>query len=176
MNTAAIAEPTRARAFDSIQQAEDAVARLWEAGFGKPQLAVVCSEHVVKKYFQADGLLGEQPPDALKRAQAGGIIGSVLGLVGPAGLATSGGIGVMAAGFLVPAVIRDGVAESFEGAMIARGLGAGAAHFHSQMVESGKLLVVVEDRSETAEKRLRLAEEILARPGAQCRITRSSHG
>lgn len=79
------------------------------------------------------------------------------------GLITTGGLGVVAAGFLVPAMVSGGIAGSFPGAMTTRGLDSEAADFYNQVVEKGQLPVVVEDRTG---RRLRQAAEILSRSGA----------
>jgi hypothetical protein len=159
------AKPVRVGIFDSLQKAEEAVSKLLEAGFSKEQLAVICSEQAVADHFIAEGLQDEQPANALARAAAGGIIGSVLGGLGFIGLATSSGLGIMAAGALLPAIVSGGIAGSFLGAMTSRGVDKEAADFYDQVVETGKLLVVVEDHSEKANENLRIAEGIFSDSG-----------
>lgn len=105
----------------------------------------------------------ENPANSPARAAAGGVIGTLLGGVAAVGLITTGGLGVVAAGFLVPAMVSGGIAGSFPGAMTTRGLDSEAADFYNQVVEKGQLPVVVEDRTG---RRLRQAAEILSRSGA----------
>ena len=71
----------------------------------------------------------------------------------------------MAAGALLPAIVSGGIAGSFLGAMTSRGVDKEAADFYDQVVETGKLLVVVEDHSEKANENLRIAEGIFSDSG-----------
>lgn len=159
------AKPVRAGIFDSVQQAEEAVSKLLAAGFTKDQLAVICSEQAVADHFIAEGLQDEQPANAPARAAAGGAIGSALGALGAVGLATAAGIGTVATGGLLPAILSGGIAGSFLGAMTSRGVDKDAADFYDHAVETGKLLVVVEDHSENANENLRVAEDIFSASG-----------
>lgn len=166
MTTSTIEKPVRVGVFDSVQQVEEIVSKLLDAGFSKKQLAVICSEPAAAEHFIDEGLSDKQPADVSKRAATGGIIGAVLGGLGAAGLVTTGGLAVVAAGFLVPAVITGGMAGSFLGAMTTRGVDSEAADYYDQAVERGKLLVAVEDHTDGAAAHLREAREILSRGGA----------
>lgn len=163
MTTSAVRHPVRVGIFDSVQQVERTVAKLLDGGFTKDELAVVCSEPTAADHFLDEGLKDENPANAPARAAAGGVIGTLLGGVAAIGLVTTGGLGVVAAGFLVPAMISGGIAGGFLGAMTTRGVDSEAADFYNQVVEKGKFLVVVEDRTG---RRLRKAAEILSRSGA----------
>jgi hypothetical protein len=159
------AKPVRAGIFDSVQQAEEAVSKLLAAGFRKDQLAVITSKEAVADHFIAEGLQDEQPANAPARAAAGGAIGSALGALGAVGLATAAGVGIVATGGLLPAILSGGIAGSFLGAMTSRGVDKDAADFYDHAVETGKLLVVVEDHSKDADENLRVAEDIFSASG-----------
>jgi len=96
----------------------------------------------------------------------GGAIGSALGGLAFVGLATVSGLGIVAAGALLPAVIGGGTAGSFVGAMTSRGVEPEAADFYDQSLERGRLLVVVEEHGDASTEDLAVAEKIFAENGA----------
>jgi len=165
MSSVLPAKPVRAGIFESVQQAEQAVSKLLAAGFRKDQLAVISSEEAIADHFVAEGLQDEQPADAPARAAVGGALGSALGALGAVGLATAAGVGIVATGGLLPAILSGGIAGSFLGAMTSRGVDKDAADFFDHAVETGKLLVVVEDHSKEAARNLRVAEDIFSACG-----------
>lgn len=165
MSESAAKKPVRVGIFDTMAQADEAISKLLDVGFEKENLAVIAAEPAAT-HFRDEGLQDEQPARTAPRAATGGAVGSALGALGAVGLVTTGGLGVLAAGFLVPAVISGGIAGSFLGAMTTRGVDKEAADFYNQMVEKGKFLVVIEDRSESANQTLPEAERILSESGA----------
>ena len=64
-------------------------------------------------------------------------------------------------------LITGGLVGSFLGAMATRGVEKEAANFYDQAIQSGKLLVVVEDHGEGAADRLLEAERLFAQAGAE---------
>jgi hypothetical protein len=165
MSSLVPAKTIRAGIFDSVPKADEAVSKLLAAGFSKDQLAVICSEQAVADHFIAEGLQDEQPANAPARAAVGGVMGSALGALGAVGLATASGLGVVATGGLLPAILSGGMAGSFLGAMSSRGVEHAAADFYDNAVETGKLLVVVEDHSEKSNANLRIADDIFSASG-----------
>jgi len=159
--------PVRVGVFDTVQEAEKVVAELLGVRSGKEQISVICSDQAVAAHFVAEGLHEEKPAgaEAPKRALVGGVIGSALGGLAFVGLATASGIGVLAAGALLPAVIGGGTAGSFVGAMSSRGVDPEAADFYDQSIERGKLLVVVEEHGKAAKQDLAVAEKVFAENG-----------
>jgi len=157
--------PIRVGVFRDVAQADKAVERLLEAGFGKDQISVVCSDKAVEAHFRAfehQEPAGTFTPQA---AIAGGTIGAVLGGLTTAaiGVAT-GGIGLLAtAGIGLGA---GGAAGSFVGAMMTRGVEKELANFYDQAVVDGQILVAAEADGSNVPASLNKAERILADAGA----------
>ncbi len=61
--------------------------------------------------------------------------------------------------------VRAQSGGGFLGAMLTRGIEKEVANFYDQAVAQGKLLVAVEIHGSNSERRLALAEQILAREG-----------
>jgi hypothetical protein len=105
-------------------------------------------------------------PESQKSAEGaatGGVIGAVLGgLSLVAGLVTTAGIGVLAAGALGAGL--GGVVGGLVGAMSSRGVEKEYAHFYDQSVSKGKILVAVESHDSA---RLARAETIIAQNGSE---------
>jgi hypothetical protein len=160
--------PVRVGIFDTVQEADRVVAELLAARFSKKQISVVCSDKAVADHFVAEGLHEEKPAgtETPKRALVGGAIGSALGGLAFVGLATATGLGIVAAGALLPAVIGGGTAGSLVGAMTSRGVEPEAADFYDQSLERGRLLVVVEEHGDASTEDLAVAEKIFAENGA----------
>ncbi|MGC1275641.1 MAG: hypothetical protein WBC44_18180 [Planctomycetaceae bacterium] len=137
--------PVHAGVFDDVESADRAVAGLLEAGFSPKQISVVCSDAAKRRHFT--GLREDEPSGShtAQAAAAGGTIGLALGsLVALAGVAATGGAGIVAAG----AIVGTGVTGSFIGAMLTRGVEKEAADFYDQELRRGQILVVVEDKTD----------------------------
>lgn len=157
-----IEKPIRVGIFSTIRQAQQAVAALSDTGFTREEISVIAPHSVGPDYF---GELAETP-ESQKSAQgaaAGGVIGALLGGLGlVAGLATTAGIGVLAAGALGSGL--GGVVGGLVGAMSSRGVEKEYAHFYDQSVSRGKILVAVESHNPA---KLSKAESIIAQNGAE---------
>lgn len=155
-------KPIRIGVFSTIRQAQQAVGALSEAGFTHEEISVIAPQTVGPDYF---GDLAETP-ESQKSAQgaaAGGVIGALLGGLGlVAGLVTTAGIGVLAAGALGAGL--GGVVGGLVGAMSSRGVEKEYAHFYDQSVSKGKILVAVESH-DTA--KLSRAETVISQSGAE---------
>jgi len=158
--------PTRAGVFGRVADASQAVNALLVAGFTPEQITVVCSDEVKEahfKRFEHQAPAGKNAPAA---AAAGASLGAAMGGAATAAL----GVAVGGPAFAVlggAGLITGGLVGSFLGAMLTRGVEKEAANFYDQAVQSGKLLVVVEDHTAGAAKRLLDAERLLAGAGAE---------
>jgi len=158
--------PTRAAVFASVANTREAVDALLGAGFSPEQITVVCSDEVKEahfKRFEHQAPAGKNTPAA---AAAGGSLGAAVGGAAVAAL----GVAVGGPAFAVlggAGLITGGLVGSFLGAMLTRGLEKEAANFYDQAIQSGKLLVVVEDHENGAADRLAEAERLLAQAGAE---------
>jgi hypothetical protein len=153
--------PVRAGVFDDLPSADQAVAGLLDAGFSPQQISVICSDESKRRHFA--GLHEEEPSGShtAEAAAAGGAIGlSLGGLAALGGVVATGGVGLAAAG----AILGAGVAGSFIGAMLTRGVEPEAADFYDQQLRRGQILVVVEDEPGSA--RFAEADRIFRDAGA----------
>jgi uncharacterized protein YcfJ len=166
MSTKLLEKPIRVGIFDSMAAADQAVRQLLRANFTKDQITVICSDKHREKQFAE---FGHQTPGGAKTPVAsatGSAIGAVLGgLASVAGVVTTGGIGLLAAGAIVTSA--GAVVGGFIGAMMTRGIDKELANFYDQAVERGDILVAAEDHSERAGERLAVAQRILAEAGAK---------
>src|SRR5438034_7427848 len=99
MSTVNVAErPIRVGIFRTINKADQVVHSLLEAGFTKDQITVICSDRAKEQHFEEyehQQPAGSRAPLA---AGAGSAIGAVLGgLTSLIGVATTGGVGILAA-------------------------------------------------------------------------------
>ncbi len=158
--------PTRAGVFARVANAKQAVDALLAAGFASEQITVVCSDEIKEahfKRFEHQAPAGKNAPAA---AAAGGTLGAAVGGAATAtlGMAVGGPAFAVLGG---AGLITGGLVGSFLGAMATRGVEKEAANFYDQAVQSGKLLVVVEDHGEGAADRLLEAERLFAQAGAE---------
>ena len=167
MTTQITNRPTvRAGVFAEVDSARRAVNALLAAGFSPEQITVVCSDENKERHFKRfehQQPAGKNTPAA---AAAGGSIGAAAGGIAAAAL----GIAVGGPAFAVlggAGLITGGLVGSFLGAMATRGLEKEAANFYDQAVQSGKLLVVVEDLHGDSAARLTQAERLLSEAGAE---------
>jgi hypothetical protein len=156
----------RVAVFGTLGQADQAVLGLMQAGFGKDQISVLCSDKFTEAHFREfehQHVAGTYTPAA---AAAGGTIGALLGgLTAVAGFVATGGIGLLAAGGL--AAWSGGIAGGLIGAMLTRGVERELADFYDQEVTRGKILVAVEEAKNHLDPPLDAAEEIFQHAGAE---------
>jgi hypothetical protein len=158
--------PIRAGVFSSVGRADEVVMHLMDAGFTSEHISVLCSDPVRERHFRRfehQKPAGTYTPAA---AAVGTAVGAAVGgLVAVAGLVTTGGIAVLAAGAL--ATWAGGVVGGLIGAMMTRGVEHELANYYDQALTAGKILVAVEDRGPNHDRRLDEAEKILAEGGAE---------
>jgi uncharacterized protein YcfJ len=164
--TEIVEKPMRVGVFDTIAEADAAVADLLKVGFTKDQITVICSDKRKEGHFeeyehQKPG--GSRTPIA---AATGSAIGAVLGgLTTIVGIVTTGGVGILAAGGIFASA--GAIVGGFIGAMTTRGVDKELANYYDQAVERGKILVAAEDHSERGDAHLAEAEQILAGAGGK---------
>jgi hypothetical protein len=156
--------PLRAAVFDTVPDADVAVAALLADGFTAEQITVMCSAEGVQQHyarFEHQDPAGTFTPRA---TMTGGAIGAALGgLAAVAGAITTGGVSLLVAGGL--ALWTGGVLGGLVGAMMTRGVEKELADFYDQALTQGKILVAVEVNDPAQLTRLNRAAEILARHG-----------
>jgi hypothetical protein len=157
--------PVRVGVFDSVGDADRAVAALLEAGFSQQEITVICSDQSKEQWFRAfehQDPAGSKTPAA---AATGSAIGAALGgFTALAAGAATGGVSLVAAGGL--AAWTGGIVGGLVGAMLTRGVEKEAANYYDQSVSEGKILVAVEDKGPRQSERLAAAARILAGTGA----------
>lgn len=160
--------PIRVGIFDSIANADEAVAELLAAGFDKKQITVICSEHSVQRHFQEferQDKAGSHTPAA---ALTGGACGAGLAAVGAvalASIATMGGAALLAAGGI--ALWGGAAVGGLVGAMMTRGFEKELANYYDQAVQDGKILVAAEEENAQRNGQLAKASEVFARLGTE---------
>lgn len=157
--------PVRAGVFSTVPQVQQALENLLAAGFRHQQISVVCSDQLKERYFREfsqQAPAGAHTPEA---AATGGAIGATVGGVaaGAVGVAT-GGLPLLVAGGI--GLLAGAVWGGFLGAMMTRGLEKEVADYYDQAVQSGKLLVAVEQHDHLKPS-LAAAEQILISAGAE---------
>jgi hypothetical protein len=161
----ALETPFRVGVFSTIQAADNAVARLLNAGFTREEISVVCSDETKERHFREfehEKPAGTNTPAAVA---IGGSIGAALGGLTAVGIgAATGGVGLLVAGGA--AAWTGGVFGGFLGAMMSRGTENELANFYNQAVVLGRILVAVEVQGESADARLVQAERIFTEAGA----------
>jgi hypothetical protein len=156
----------RVGVFRDLELADAAVDRLIAAGIPKDSISVICPSCSPEHYDDVNEVepAGARTP---KAAAAGGAIGTVLGgLTAAAGIAATGGLGLLAAGPLLLGAAGGGVVGGFIGAMSTRGFEPEIADFYDQALRRGSILVSVESEHEN-DLRLVQAERILESAGAE---------
>jgi len=158
-------KPIRAGVFADVEKAETAVRRLLDSGFQKDQITVICSDESKERHFgpfrHEDGIDHVDQPAAAKTGALGGLLG---GLISLAGVATTGGVGIVAVG----PVLGGSVAGTLVGLFIGRGVEDELARFYDQAVTKGNLLVAVEIHDpDHHEDRLKEAARILREAGCE---------
>ncbi len=164
--TSAQERPVRVGVFDSLEQADAAVANLFKAGFSRDQLMVVCSDVAIRDHFSD---LPQELPSGSYTQNAvitGGSIGAGLGAFAAiTSVMLTGGIVMLVTGGL--ALWAGGVVGGFVGAMMTRGVEKEVADFYDQALAEHKILVAAEVHGDHAEESLTKAERAFAEAGAQ---------
>jgi hypothetical protein len=130
------------------------------------QITVVCSDETKERHFRQYERQQPAGHNAPAAAAAGSTLGATIGGAATAAL----GLAVGGPAFAVlggAGLITGGLVGGFLGAMLTRGIEKEAANYYDQAVQSGKLLVVVDDREENAPERLARAEQVLSDSGAE---------
>lgn len=164
--TATADKPIRVGVYNTIEQADQAVQGLLDAGFTREEISVLCSDPAKEAHFRE--FEKEKPAGTftLPAAATGGAIGATLGgLTALAGVVATGGIGLLAAGAV--GLLSGGAFGSLIGAMVTRGFEKSAANFYDQAVVAGKILVAVEDHGPNHQARLAIAARALEDAGAE---------
>ena len=166
MVRATLERPIRGGVFDSIDQADHAVAGLLAAGFRNEQISVLCSDRQTEHHFQKyehEEPAGYYTPQALA---AGGIAGAVLAVTTAVAVVTATGTdGILTIGII--AALAGAVVGAFVGAMLTRGSEGELANYYDQAVPPGKILVAVDDESDQSQRTLDEAAHVLAEWGAR---------
>lgn len=165
MSTSTENRPIRAGVFVSMDHAENAVRQLLNAGFQKDQITVICSDKSKERHFGSlhhhDGLTEVDHPGTAKSGIVGGLLGGLMTL---AGVATTGGLGIVAVG----PVLGGSIAGTLLGIFVGRGVEDELARFYDQAVTKGNLLVAVEvDDPDNHADQLAKAAKLLKESGAE---------
>jgi len=156
----------RVGVYGTVAAADAAVHGLTAAGFARDEITVMCSDQTKERHFQQfehQQPAGTHTPSA---ATAGSVIGAAIGgLAAVAGLLTTGGLAILAAGGL--AAWTGGVVGGLVGAMMTRGVEKELADFYDQALTAGNILVAVDTGDPPDLPRLNQAERILLDAGAE---------
>jgi hypothetical protein len=158
--------PVRVGVFIDVHGADCAVAKLSADGFTREELSVMCSDEAVERHFRE--FEHQKPAGAHTPAAAltGGALGATLGgLAAVAGMITTGGVAVLAAGAL--AAWAGGVVGGLVGAMMTRGVEKELANYYDQALTAGKILVAVDVKGKDAAARRAQAERVFVECGAE---------
>ena len=165
MGTSLVEKPVRAAVFDTIAQADQAVAGLLKAGFTQDQITVICSDRTTEDHYhdyEHQHPAGADTPAATAKGSA---IGTAIAGLASLGMASAGGFeGLSAGAVMVPA---GAVFGGMIGAMMTERYENELACFYDQAVSEGKILVAVEDHSDRHHELLAEAERVLMEAGAQ---------
>lgn len=156
-------KPIRAGVFTNVETADKAVAALLDAGFKKEQITVICSDKAKQEHFasfEQEGVAEKDEDVTLKSGALGGLVG---GLVSLAGVATTGGLGIIAVG----PILGGSVMGTLVGMFVGRGVENEMARFYDQAVTKGNLLIAVEIEAPDNQDRLATAAKVLRESGAE---------
>lgn len=167
--TTNVEKPIRAAIFSAIAETNQAVTRLLDAGFGKEEITVICSDDTKERYFREYEHQDQAGRNVPVAAGIGGAVGLTLfGLTAvAAGLITGGAAFVVAGG---TGMWTGTIVGGLVGAMMTRGFEREVADFYDQAVIAGDILVAVEPHGSNLEEnsnRLLTAESIFREAGAK---------
>jgi hypothetical protein len=152
--------------FATVDEAENAVRRLLDAGFSTDEITVICSDENKERYFRE--FEHQEPAGTFtpKAVLTGGAIGALLGAIPVLGAAVAtGSVVLWVAGPAVASAL--GVAGGLVGAMSTRGVEKEIANFYQQAVIEGFILVAVEPQESERSARLSQAAAIFAEAGTK---------
>ena len=148
--------------FAAVDRAETAIDSLIAAGIERDAISVICSDD--SKVIRLEQTNGDQV-DSLERDDttitsgvAGGVIG---GLAALAGVALTGGIGILAVG----PIVAGGLTGTLLGVLVGKGVEEETARFYEQAVTDGNVLVAVHLDDESRAKATRV-DEVLRESGS----------
>jgi len=154
--------PIRVGVFVQLSSADRAVEELIRAGFPAERVSVICPDGKCEDTVRDDV---EHEDPAGSHTVQGGVIGATLGgLSAVAGVAASGGIGLLVAGPLLGA---GAVAGGFIGAMATRGMEPEIADYYDQALGRGRILVAVDTEPGDGIPPAQRAEQVLEECGAE---------
>jgi hypothetical protein len=154
-----IAKHTRAGAFDTVAQADQAIRRLLAAGFSKDQLAVICPARFKDHFLAAAPFAASPTAGAPGTLAIGGVLGATLGGVALAATAITGGVAGLA---VAGAFIGGGaIAGGFSNLIVSKGYEQEADDHYKQAVARGQIVVGVEVLGEDSASQLAEAQFIL---------------
>jgi uncharacterized membrane protein len=162
--------PTAIGLFDRYEEAERAVDRLLEHGFGKDEIGVMASDRVMQEYRQRSRVPTATPEDTGTAVAGGALLGGFGGLLAGVAALLIPGIGpAITAGTLASALglplVGAGVGAvtgGVIGALVSSGVSEEDAHAYAEGVKRGGVLVTVQ----TSDARLAEAQEILRQADA----------
>ena len=165
MTQQVIATHTRAGAFDTVAEADQAIRRLLAAGLSQDQLAVVCPAKF-KDHFRPKVPQAQAPTvEAGGAIAVGGALGATLGGLALAATVITGGVaGVMAAAVLIGG---GALAGGFGNLIVAKGYEQEADDCYKQAIERGQIVVGIEVHGEDGAGQLAEAQRILDEAGAR---------
>lgn len=139
-------EPIRAGVFSSVDEADQVIHRLIDAGIPAGKLTVVCSDELAEHFRDYN----RQLPAGSRTfifSTTGAVVGAAIGGGGAAiGNAWIAQVPIAAAiGIVVAAIVVGGMVGGFIGAMVTRGTEKELANFHAEGLSDGKIVVAVED-------------------------------
>ncbi|MNO62657.1 Heat induced stress protein YflT [compost metagenome] len=134
--------------FDTEQEATRAIEGLHNQGFSNDEISVITRDRDELRHISDD--TGTKAPEGVATGAAtGGVLGGVTGLLAGIGALAIPGIGpILAAGPIVATLTGVAVgagAGGLVGGLIGLGIPEDEAKEYEEYVESGKILVLVED-------------------------------
>lgn len=148
--------------FAAVYRAEAAIENLISAGFERENISVICSDD--GKADRLEQATGEEVESldhedtTVSSGIAGGVIG---GLAALAGVALTGGIGILAVG----PIVAGGLTGTLLGVLVGSGVDEETARFYEQAVTDGNVLVAVHLDDESFAKATR-ADQVLRESGS----------
>lgn len=153
--------------FQRFDRADGAIRRLIDLGVAEDRISLVAAADTPAPTEDVEEIPHE-PARVMPAVVAGGAVGSVLGgLTAAAGVAATGGAGLLFVGPLLAGAAGGGVAGGFLGAMTRRGVRSDVADLYDQALASGEVLVAVEPADDGAGPDADTIERTLRQGGAR---------
>lgn len=148
--------------FAGVARAEAAIENLIAAGFKRDDISVICSDKwkadQIEQGTDQEVNALDQDDTTMTSGVAGGVIG---GLAALAGVALTGGFGILAVG----PIVAGGVTGTLLGILVGKGVEEDVARFYEQAVTDGNVLVAVHLTDESFANATR-ADEVLRKSGS----------